>query len=102
MRVTVVWATAAVQDVVALDVEPGATAADAVARSGFAAAHGFDAARATLAIRGRRVAAGAKLAEGDRVEITRPLVADPHEARRRRAQDQPLARSLRGIKRRPR
>ena len=98
MKVTVVWASAAVQDVVALDVAPGATAADALARSGLAAAHGFDAARSTLAIFGCRVAPATPLSEGDRVEVTGPLVADPKEARRRRARDKPLSRALRRIK----
>lgn len=98
MRVTVAWATAALQDVVALDVDPGATAAEAVARSGLAAAYGFDPMRTTLAIFGRRVAPGTKLADGDRIEITRPLVADPKQARRRRAEGKPLPRPLRPIK----
>ena len=99
MKVTVAWATAALQDVVALDVEPGTTAADAVARSGLPAAYGFDATRTALAIFGRRVAPSAKLADGDRVEVTRPLVADPKEARRRRAEGKRPPRALRRIKR---
>ena len=85
MKVSVVWASAALQDVVALDLAPGATAADAAARSGLAAAYGFDAAQCTLAVFGRRVAPDDALADGDRVEITRPLVADPKDVRRLRA-----------------
>ena len=38
-----------------------------------------------LGIHGRRVAAHQVLREGDRVEICRPLVLDPMEARRRRS-----------------
>jgi putative ubiquitin-RnfH superfamily antitoxin RatB of RatAB toxin-antitoxin module len=36
-------------------------------------------------IYGRRVTLDTKLADGDRVEIYRPLRADPKEARRQRA-----------------
>ena len=39
-----------------------------------------------LGIFGRRADADAALADGDRVEIYRPLRLDPKEARRRRAQ----------------
>jgi uncharacterized protein len=85
MKVTVVWATRDVQDLVALDLEPGATVADAIARSGLAAHYGFDAARMIVAVYGRRMPPDALLAEGDRLEITRPLTADPKEARRRRS-----------------
>jgi hypothetical protein len=38
-----------------------------------------------VGIFGRRVAADAPVADGDRVEIYRSLVNDPKEARRRRA-----------------
>lgn len=38
-----------------------------------------------VGIYGRRVALDARLADGDRVEIYRPLHAEPKEARRRRA-----------------
>ncbi len=101
MKITVVWATAALQDVVALDVPPGATVADAVARSGLAATYGFDPARSTLAVFGRRVPPATELAEGDRVEVVRPLVADPKEARRRRAGGKPFPRPLRRVRRKP-
>lgn len=103
MKVTVVWATHHAQDVVAVDVMPGATAADAIARSGLPAHYGFDAARMAVAIYGRRAALHARLADGDRIEITRPLTADPKEARRLRARAKPLAPSPpKGMRRRPR
>lgn len=37
------------------------------------------------AVFGERVAPGARLRNGDRLELLRPLVLDPKEARRRRA-----------------
>ena len=63
----------------------GATAGDAVARSGLVATHRIDLGATRLGIRGRRVDADTVLADGDRVEICRPLVADPKDARRMRA-----------------
>jgi putative ubiquitin-RnfH superfamily antitoxin RatB of RatAB toxin-antitoxin module len=92
IRVYVVWASADVQDIVAVDLPAGATAADAVSGSGLARAHDFDPARMALGIAGRRAAPSTVLADGDRVELCRPLVVDPKEARRRRAIDRPLPR----------
>lgn len=94
MKVTVVWATPDLQDVVPVNVPAGATAADAVARSGVVARHGLDLARLVVAVFGNRTALDAPLRDGDRVELTRPLVADPKEARRRRALARPPAKAL--------
>lgn len=58
----------------------GATVADAVAASGLSL-EGIDG----YAIHGERAAADDPLADGDRVELLRPLLLDPKEARRRRA-----------------
>lgn len=60
-----------------LSLPAGATVRDALAASGLAG-H-------ACGIFGKRVALDRKLAEGDRVEIYRPLALDPKEARRRRA-----------------
>lgn len=84
MRVEVVYALRGGFDAVALDVAPGTTAGQAVKASGIPARHpGIDLSQ--LGIFGRRVAADAPLAEGDRVEIYRPLARDPKETRRERA-----------------
>jgi putative ubiquitin-RnfH superfamily antitoxin RatB of RatAB toxin-antitoxin module len=88
VKVSVVWVAPGVQDVVALTLPPGATVADAVARSGFIERYAQDVARLGFAVFGRRAKAGTALVEGDRVEIVRPLVADPKESRRRRAEAQ--------------
>jgi len=64
----------------------GATVSDALAQSGLAALHPeLDVAAAPVGIFGRRVESKRALADGDRVEIYRPLVADPKTARRKRA-----------------
>ena len=85
MNVTVVWATPDVQDIVPVALPAGATVADAVAQSSIIERYALDAAQLGFAVFGRRAAPDAPLADGDRVEITRPLRADPKESRRRRA-----------------
>lgn len=79
MKVFVILALADRQQVVELELEPGATAQEAVIASR------LNADARELAVFGRLVDADRALAEGDRVEILRPLAADPKEARRLRA-----------------
>jgi len=81
VRVTVTWATLVVQDSVDLDLHAGATVADAVEASGLVARHGIDRARLGFAIHGHRVTHDRVLADGDRVDLTRPLEVDPKAAR---------------------
>jgi putative ubiquitin-RnfH superfamily antitoxin RatB of RatAB toxin-antitoxin module len=100
MRITVVWATSDVQDLVTLDVPPGTTVADAVARSGLLAHYGLDPASLGYAIFGRRAFAQTRLAVDDRVELTRPLAAYPREMRQRRADIVPSANAPPPTKRR--
>ena len=85
IAVTVAWATPSVQELVAVDLSPGATARDAIERSGLIGAYGLDVASLGVAIYGRCAPLDAPLADGDRVEITRPLAGDPKDARRMRA-----------------
>lgn len=71
---------------VALEVPAGSSVGEALERSLIAARHpGLDIARCPVGIRGRRVDRNHTVASGDRIEIYRPLVADPKQARRRRA-----------------
>ena len=85
LRVEVVYALADTQDIVALELEQGATAREAAAASGIPARHGLAAADLALGNFGRRIAPEFLLRDGDRVEILRALATDPKEARRRRA-----------------
>ena len=63
----------------------GMTVADAIAASDIASIHPeIDTASCLTGIFGRRVALTATLQAGDRVEIYRPLQADPKQARRLR------------------
>ena len=87
IAVTVVYALPERASEIELKLPSGATVADALEGSGLAANHpGVDLARCAVGIFGRRVARDRVLADGDRVEVYRPLVADPKDARRRRAQ----------------
>ena len=70
-----------------LTLKRGVTAAEAVAASGFCQAFPeVDPLAHGLAIYGPRCADDHPLRDGDRVEILRPLVFDPKESRRRRAE----------------
>jgi len=71
---------------VLLELPAGAIASEAVARSQFATSiPGFDAATLSHAIFGRAISATTVLRDGDRLELLRPLIADPKQARRMRA-----------------
>jgi putative ubiquitin-RnfH superfamily antitoxin RatB of RatAB toxin-antitoxin module len=86
IAVELVYALRDEQEVVTLSVAAGTTVREAIAFSGVAARYPqIDAEGAVVGIHGRIVAQDAKLHDGDRVEIYRPLKADPKQARRRRA-----------------
>ncbi|MCR6651960.1 MAG: RnfH family protein [Cellvibrionaceae bacterium] len=93
IAVEVVYALPDRQKIIPLLVEPGTTAYQAVMKSGIQQFFPeLDLERAPLGIFGQALGtkglAPAKqyeLQAGDRVEIYRPLTADPKEARRRRA-----------------
>ncbi len=92
MRVEVAYGLPQRQLIVALDVEEGCTVFEAARRSGIAERFaGLDLAQADMGVFGRLVAnpREERLREGDRVEIYRPLIADPKEARKARAAEKP-------------
>ncbi len=78
LRVEVVQALPQRQVTIALDLEQGATVRVALQAAGLPLDQ-------PVGIYGRRVELDARLSDGDRVEIYRPLRLDPKEARRRRA-----------------
>jgi len=89
IRVEVVLAMPERQALVSLEVAEGTTVAGAISRSGvlekFA---GFELDPDRVGIFGQKVSPDQVLRAGDRVEIYRPLLADPKEVRRQRAIDQ--------------
>jgi putative ubiquitin-RnfH superfamily antitoxin RatB of RatAB toxin-antitoxin module len=71
---------------VALTVPAGTSVADAIRLSALGArSREVDMEDTPVGIHGRIVTRDATLADGDRVEIYRPIKADPKQARRRRA-----------------
>lgn len=86
IRVEVAYALAERQLILELEVPVGITAGEAVRRSGILERFaGIDAASLKLGIFSRLVAAEQPLHDGDRVEVYRPLIADPKQVRRQRA-----------------
>lgn len=86
LRVEIVYALRDRQVLLAFEVEGGTTARQAVERSGILQRFPeIDLARAGMGIFGRVVSPDTPLRDGDRVEIYRPLIADPKDARRTRA-----------------
>jgi putative ubiquitin-RnfH superfamily antitoxin RatB of RatAB toxin-antitoxin module len=86
IEVRVVYALPRTQTEVTLKVPVGTTAREAIARSGIAAKHsGVDWDTVAVGIFGKRASLSTALREHDRVEIYRPLNADPKQARRKRA-----------------
>jgi putative ubiquitin-RnfH superfamily antitoxin RatB of RatAB toxin-antitoxin module len=91
LEVEVVYALAHEQTIVRVVVAPGSTVASAVERSGLLRRLAPEA-RPRFGIFGHRVAANHRLTDGDRIEIYRPLQADPRASRRARANRVPQTR----------
>lgn len=87
IAVSVAYAERDRQTVIELNVPAGTTAREAVERSAIRARHPGIPADAPLGIYGRAVPPGWVLEAGDRVELYRPLPADPKETRRRLARE---------------
>jgi putative ubiquitin-RnfH superfamily antitoxin RatB of RatAB toxin-antitoxin module len=85
VRIHVAFVAPDIELLVAVDMADGATVADAIVSAGVAERIGDVVTSGGLAIFGQRVDGATPLRDGDRVEITRPLVCDPKAARRARA-----------------
>jgi putative ubiquitin-RnfH superfamily antitoxin RatB of RatAB toxin-antitoxin module len=86
IRVEVVHARPEKQVLLSLEVPLGTTVMQAVERSGIRQAFpGLEIDPSRLGIFGQKALPADELRDGDRVEIYRPLIADPKESRRRRA-----------------
>ena len=95
ISVEVVYAAVDRQELIKLSVSQGTTMLGAVTASGIAQRFAeLDLAQSPLGIFGKVVADPhvRQLEEGDRVEIYRPLLADPKEIRRMRAEKAAKAR----------
>jgi len=86
IAVEVVYALALTQDSTRLRVPAGTTVAEAIAHAGVTLRHPeIELADKRVAVYGKKVLLTTVLRDQDRVEILRPLSADPKDARRIRA-----------------
>ena len=86
IRVEVVLAMPERQELVALEMPAGATLGDAIEKSGLPESFDhFEVDPSRVGIFGKKAPLDRVLGDGDRVEIYRPLIADPKETRRQRA-----------------
>ncbi len=86
IEVEVVFALAERQELVALAIASGATVGEAIDQSGIAKRFPEqDLSACALGIWGRLADSDHVLQDGDRIEIYRPLLIDPREARRQLA-----------------
>lgn len=86
-HVEVAYATPSRQEVIELTVRPGASVEQVIRESGLLERFPeIDLARSRVGIFGEIAGLRDPVHDGDRVEIYRPLLADPKEARRRRAE----------------
>ncbi|MHB1619805.1 MAG: RnfH family protein [Sulfuricella sp.] len=84
--VEVAYALPQKQEVLSLKIRSGAVVSEAIARSGILRDFPeIDLASAKVGIYGKQVKLDAVLRDKDRIEIYRPLIADPKEVRRKRA-----------------
>jgi uncharacterized protein len=88
INIEVVYALADEQALLRQAVPPGSTVADAIRLSGMLQKYpGIDLSVNKLGIFGKLTKADAVVRDRDRIEIYRPLIADPKEVRRKRAEE---------------
>jgi hypothetical protein len=88
MSVEVLYAMPHEQLLLRVDLAEGATVEDAIRASGVLDAHPeIDLAKNKFGIFSKLVKLDEKVRDRDRVEIYRPLIADPKEVRRKRAEE---------------
>ncbi len=86
MKIEVCYADARGATRIAVELDPGATVGDAIAASRIVERLSLASDALSFGIFGKRANADTHLQDGDRVEVYRPLIVDPMEARRRRVE----------------
>lgn len=90
IRIQICYAKKDLQLLTEMKVAEGANLGEAIRQSGILSEPGelsdIDLNRCKVGIYGKIKALDTRLREGDRIEIYRPLLADPKDARRKRAQ----------------
>lgn len=85
-QVEVIYALPDEQKILTVDLQEGQTAKDAIERSGILQRYPeLDIDKLVIGIFGKKVKLDKALRDRDRVEIYRPLIADPKEVRKRKA-----------------
>ena len=88
IRVEVCYALKDRQELISLELPEGSTAGTAIDASGIAAKYPeIDLQSNKVGVFGKLIKLDAVLHDRDRVEIYRPLIADPKEVRRKRAEE---------------
>ena len=88
INVEVIYALPAQQPLLRVQLPEGATVGDAIRASGVLEAHPeIDLAKNKVGIFSKLVKLDEQVRDRDRVEIYRPLIADPKEVRRKRAEE---------------
>ncbi len=86
IKIEIAYAEPARQFLRRFELRVGATVAQAIDASGLAREFSIDTAILVAGVWSKAIARDALLRDGDRVELYRPLKADPKEARRKRAE----------------
>ncbi len=88
IKIELVYALPAQQDLLKLEVPKGTNIAEAIKLSGILDKHPeIDLEKGKFGIFGKLSRTDTVLREKDRIEIYRPLIADPKEVRRKRAEE---------------
>ncbi len=88
INIEIVYALPQKQDLVHLDLPAGSTVQQAIEASGLRLKHPeIDLVKNKVGVFGKLTKLDAPLRDRDRVEIYRPLIADPKEVRRKRADE---------------
>lgn len=88
IQVEVAYAKPSLQRILKISVAPGTSAREIIELSGIRDIFPEIEAEPIVGIFSRKVALDDSLEHGDRLEIYRPLLADPKEVRRRKAEEQ--------------
>lgn len=94
IKVHVVYAQADQTELTGLDLPAGSTLAVALGKSGLLERHGLSLQTAKFGIYGKLAKPDTLLRDHDRVEIYRPLSADPKEVRKARAAERKAAKKV--------
>ena len=97
IRAWVVYAAPGIEDLSEVELAPGASIGEAIEACGLAGRlNGFSLAGHRVGVWGKLKSDQAPVADGDRIEIYRPLTADPNTARQHRVEKKRAATRARG------